>query len=159
MTARIVITAAAVATLAAAPSFAQDDHSGHATAAAQSATASARDPNLPPDNDAAKDQLAKSPRHGEWVDIRTASGAAINSFVIYPERSTKAPVVIVVHDIGGMSEWIRGIGNQLAREGFIAIVPDLLSGKGPNGGGTSSATSTPYRSGRRKAFPHVSRVR
>ena len=107
-------------------------------ASAQSATAGARDPNLPPDNDAAKEQLAKSPRHGEWVDVKMSNGAAINSFVIYPERSSKSPVVIVVHDIGGMSDWIRGIGDQLAKEGFIAIVPDLLSGKGPNGGGTAS---------------------
>jgi carboxymethylenebutenolidase len=67
-----------------------------------------------------------------------SGGPAINSFVIYPERSSKAPVVIVVHDIGGMSDWARAIGDQLAKEGFIAIVPDLLSGKGPNGGGTSS---------------------
>src|SRR5262249_40413871 len=70
--------------------------------------------------------------------VKMAGGPAINSFVIYPERSSKAPVVIVVHDIGGMSEWIRGIGDQLAKEGFIAIVPDLLSGRGPDGGGTSS---------------------
>jgi carboxymethylenebutenolidase len=97
-----------------------------------------RDPNLPPDNDGAKEQLAKSPRHGEWVDVPVSGAAAINSFVIYPERSTKAPVVIVVHDIGGMSDWIRAVGDQLAKEGFIAIVPDLLSGKGPNGGGTAS---------------------
>src|SRR5207247_4910466 len=100
--------------------------------------AGVRDPNLPPDNDAAKEQIAKSPRHAEWVDIKMATGAPINSFVIYPERSTKAPVVIVVHDIGGMSDWIRGIGGQLAKDGVIAIVHHLLSGKSPNGGGTAS---------------------
>jgi carboxymethylenebutenolidase len=132
--------AVAIAGLLGSPAVAQDDHSSHMTQAAptpQSAPAM-RNPNLPPDNDAAKEQLAKSPRHGEWVDIKLASGAPINSFVVYPERSSKAPVVIVVHDIGGMSDWIRGIGDQLAKEGFIAIVPDLLSGKGPNGGGTAS---------------------
>jgi len=119
--------------------YAQDPHAGHNTPMQQpAAPAAQRNPNLPPDNEAAKEQLAKSPRHGEWVDVKTAGGPAINSFVIYPERKDKAPVVIVVHDIGGMSDWIRGIGDQLAKEGFIAIVPDLLSGKGPNGGGTAS---------------------
>ena len=140
MTGRIAFAAAAIAALLRSPAFAQDDHSSHLMQSTQPTqnAAAMRDPNLPPDNDAAKEQLAKSPRHGEWVDIKLASGAPINSFVLYPERSSKAPVVIVVHDIGGMSDWIRGIGDQLAKEGFIAIVPDLLSGKGPNGGGTAS---------------------
>jgi carboxymethylenebutenolidase len=97
-----------------------------------------RNPNLPPDADAAKEQLAKSPRHGEWVDIKMAHPPAIRSFVVYPERSTKAPVVIVIHEIFGMADWVRGVADQLAKDGFIAIAPDLLSGKGPNGGGTES---------------------
>jgi carboxymethylenebutenolidase len=138
MNRHMILSTLAVAAISVVPAFGQDEHAGHATAAAQTATAMARDSNLPPDNDAAKEQLARSPRHGEWVDIKMAKGPALNSFVIYPERRTKAPVVIVVHDIGGMSDWIRAIGDQLAKEGFIAVVPDLLSGKGPNGGGTSS---------------------
>jgi carboxymethylenebutenolidase len=142
-----MFAATAIAALTIAPAFAQDPHAGHAVQqehaghtmpAAQTLAPGVRDPALPPDNEAATDQLAKSPRHGEWVDIKTPGSPAINTFVVYPERSTKAPVVIVVHDIGGMSDWARGIGDQLAKEGFIAIVPDLLSGKGPNGGGTSS---------------------
>ena len=138
MDVRIALAAAAIAAFSSAPAFTQDEHAGDATQPAQTQASGARDPNLPPDNEAAKEQIAKSPRHGEWVDIKMPTGPAINSFVIYPERSTKAPVVIVVHDIGGMSDWIRGIGDQLAKEGFIAVVPDLLSGKGPNGGGTAS---------------------
>ena len=133
-------TTMALAALAAAPALAQDDHAGHAMehgAASQSSAANSN-PNLPPDNDGAKDRLATSPRHGEWVDVKMPGGPAINSFVVYPERKDKGPVVIVVHDIGGMSDWARAIGDQLAKEGFIAIVPDLLSGKGPNGGGTAS---------------------
>jgi len=138
MNVQIIFVATTIAAVFAAPAFAQDEHADHATRPAQTAAPGVRDPNLPPDNDAAKEQIAKSPRHAEWVDIKMATGAPINSFAIYPERSTKAPVVIVVHDIGGMSDWIRGIGDQLAKEGFMAIVPDLLSGKGPNGGGTAS---------------------
>jgi carboxymethylenebutenolidase len=97
-----------------------------------------RNQNLPPDADAAVAQLQSSPRHGEWVDIPVRGGAPINSFVIYPERSTKAPVVIVIHEIFGMQDWVRGVADQLAKEGFITISPDLLSGMGPNGGGTAS---------------------
>ena len=82
--------------------------------------------------------LAESPRHGEFVDIEVAGGGKLNSWVVYPERQDKAGVVLVIHDIRGMSDWIRAVGDQLAQDGFIAIVPDFLSGKGPDGGGTSS---------------------
>src|SRR5207244_9523178 len=101
-----------------------------------------RNANLPPDADAAKEQLAKSPRHQEWVDIKMTDGPALKSFVVYPQRSTKAPVVIVIHEIFGMQDWVRGVADQLAKEGFIAVAPDLLSGKAANGGGTEGMNST-----------------
>ena len=82
--------------------------------------------------------LKESPRHGEWVDIKMADGTLLKSWVVYPERSTKTGVVLVIHDIRGMSDTARAVGDQLAQDGFIAIVPDFLSGKGPNGGGTES---------------------
>jgi carboxymethylenebutenolidase len=132
----MTLSAIAFATLAVAPAIAQE-HAGHTMPVPQTAPGQ-RNPNLPPDADAAKEQLAKSSRHGDWVDIKMANGPAIKSFVVYPERSTKAPVVIVIHEIFGMADWVRGVTDQLAKEGFIAIAPDLLSGKGPNGGGTES---------------------
>ena len=82
--------------------------------------------------------LKESTRHGEWVDIALPDGVKLNTWVVYPERKDKAGVVLVVHDIRGMADWPRALGDQLAQDGFIAIVPDFLSGKGPNGGGTSS---------------------
>ena len=82
--------------------------------------------------------LKESPRHGEWVDIKLPDGTALNSFVVYPQRPDKAGVVLVIHDINGMRDIPRAVGDQLAEDGFIAIVPDFLSGKGPNGGGTAS---------------------
>src|SRR5262249_37047016 len=89
-----------------------DQHAGHAmadqprdTLALAAQAAPARNPNLPPDADAAKDQLARSPRHGEWADIRVSDGPALKSFVVYPERSTRAPVVIVIHEIFGLTDW------------------------------------------------------
>ncbi len=101
-----------------------------------------RDENLPPGEQQAKAALEKSPRHGEWVDIKLPSGGApIRSWVVYPERKDKAGVVIVIHEIYGLTDWIRGVADQLAKEGFIAVAPDLISGRGPNGGGTDSVAS------------------
>jgi carboxymethylenebutenolidase len=82
--------------------------------------------------------LKESTRHGEWADVKLADGGVLKSWVVYPERAQKAGVVIVIHDIRGLSDMARALGDQLAQDGFIAIVPDFLSGKGPNGGGTES---------------------
>lgn len=88
--------------------------------------------------DLAARALKESPRHGEWVDIKLPDGGLLKSWVVYPERATKAGVVLVIHDIFGMRDIPRAVGDQLAQDGFIAIVPDFLSGKGPNGGGSES---------------------
>jgi len=80
--------------------------------------------------------LKESGRHGEWADVKLADGGVLKSWVVYPERAQKAGVVLVIHDIRGMSDMARAMGDQRAQVGFIAIVPDFLSGKGPNGGGT-----------------------
>jgi carboxymethylenebutenolidase len=96
-------------------------------------------PNLPPADDAAKGALSASPRHGEWADVKVPGLATpIRTWVVYPERKDKAGVVIVIHEVFGLSDWIRGVADQLAREGFIAVAPDLISGLGPGGGGTDS---------------------
>lgn len=98
-------------------------------------------PALPPDEAGAKAALEKTPRHGEWADVKMGDGPAIRSFVVYPERKDKAPVVIVIHEIYGLTDWIRGVADALAAEGFLAIAPDLISGLGPNGGGSDSLPS------------------
>jgi carboxymethylenebutenolidase len=90
--------------------------------------------------DWAKQQLAKSPRHREWVKVKNGT-REVNSFVVYPEVKNKATAVIVIHEIFGMSDWVQSLTDQLAAAGYIAIAPDLLSGMGPNGGGTSSLDS------------------
>jgi carboxymethylenebutenolidase len=97
---------------------------------------------IPPAEEQAKATLEKSPRHGEWIDVKMPSGGTpIKTWVVYPERKEKAGVVLVVHEIFGLSDWIRGVADQLAKDGFVAVAPDLLSGKGPGGGGTESAAS------------------
>jgi carboxymethylenebutenolidase len=87
--------------------------------------------------DWAKSRLAKSPRHQEWVKVKNGT-REVNSFVVYPEVKNKATTVVVIHEIFGMSDWVQSLTDQLAEAGYIAIAPDLLSGMGPNGGGTSS---------------------
>lgn len=104
--------------------------------------ATARDPNLPPGEDAAKAALETSPRHGELVDVARSEGQApIRTWIVYPERKDKAGVVLLIHEIYGLSDWMRGVADQLARDGLIAVAPDLISGLGPGGGGTDSVTS------------------
>ncbi len=83
--------------------------------------------------------LAASPRHGEWVRIDAGSAGNVDAWVVYPERSDNAPVVIVIHEIFGLTDWVRSVADRLAAEGFIAIAPDFLSGKAPGGGGSREA--------------------
>jgi carboxymethylenebutenolidase len=111
---------------------ATDSHAAadHATPSASAANIStADDRTRPPDAAGAIARLVSSPRHGEWATIRTGDGDSIRAWVVYPERSSKAPVVLVVHEIFGLSSWIRSVADQLAADGFIAIAPDLLTMK------------------------------
>jgi carboxymethylenebutenolidase len=81
-------------------------------------------------------KLDKSPRHGEFVKLKHDS-RDVEAFITYPEVRDKATTVVVVHEIFGMSDWAREMTDELAAEGYIAIVPDLVSGAGTNGGGTA----------------------
>ena len=90
-----------------------------------------------PAQDWAKAKLEKSPRHQEWVKVKHGS-REVNAFVVFPEVKDKATAVVVIHEIFGMTDWVRDVADELAAAGYIAIAPDLLSGMGPNGGGTES---------------------
>ncbi|MDQ6871483.1 MAG: dienelactone hydrolase family protein [Gemmatimonadota bacterium] len=106
-----------------------DSHSDHAPPASANAIAAPQTQGLPPDASGALSRLGDSPRHGEWVTVRTGDGDSLRTWVVYPERSTKAPVVIVVHEVYGLSSWVRSVADQVAADGFIAIAPDLLTMK------------------------------
>jgi carboxymethylenebutenolidase len=81
--------------------------------------------------DWAKANLAKSPRHGEFVTIHEPGGRDLQAWVVYPEVKDKAPVVVMIHEIFGMSDWAREMADELAGAGYIVVEPDLLSGFGP----------------------------
>src|SRR5438093_805180 len=80
--------------------------------------------------DWAKQKLEKSPCHREWVNVKNGD-RTISAFVVYPEVKSKAPAVVVIHEIFGMSDWVQVLTDELAEAGYIAIAPDLLSGLGP----------------------------
>ena len=88
----------------------------------------------------AKARLEKSPRHGEWVKVKQWK-REVHCFVVYPEVKDKATAVVVIHEIFGLSDWVRSVADQLAEAGYIAIAPDLLSGTAPGGGGTAELGS------------------
>lgn len=124
-----------------------DEHAGHdmdGGAIRGAATiAMARQPGgIAPGAAEAAARLAASPRHAEWVMIpaATGSGDSIAAFVVFPERRDNAPVVVVVHEIFGLSTWVKAVADQLAADGFIAIAPDLLSKER----GGASTDSLPY---------------
>ncbi len=83
----------------------------------------------PPSATNAQARLEASPRHGEWVVVKTSPTDSVRAWVVYPERRDNAPVVVVVHEIFGLSHWVRAVADQLAADGFIAIAPDLLTMK------------------------------
>ena len=85
---------------------------------------------LPPSANSAPARLKASPRHAEWTKIAWEPGSkdSLMAWIVYPTTSrTKSPVVVVVHEIYGLSTWVRGVADQVAAEGFIAIAPDLNS--------------------------------
>ncbi|MBI3792207.1 MAG: dienelactone hydrolase family protein [Gemmatimonadetes bacterium] len=114
-----------------------DDHAGHdrdgtaVPAMAGHDMGAAQDPSIPAGNADAKARLAASPRHGEWAKIAWEPGSAdsLMAWVVYPEKKRNAPVVVVIHEIFGLSTWVRGVADQLAADGYIAVAPDLISQK------------------------------
>src|SRR5260370_27414818 len=81
----------------------------------------------------AKATLEKSPRHREWVTVKH-DNRAVETFVVYPESKSKAPVVLIIHEIFGMTDWVQDLADQVAAAGYVAVAPALLSGMGPDGG-------------------------
>jgi carboxymethylenebutenolidase len=90
--------------------------------------------------DWAKTRLEASPRHREYVALKHGS-RTVQALVVYPEVKNKASVVVLVHEIFGLSDWAKEMADELAAEGFIVIAPDLLTGFGPGGGGSSEFPS------------------
>ena len=83
----------------------------------------------------ARERIDKSPRHSEWVTVKH-DGRNVDTLVVYPESKDKRPVVLVIHEIFGLSDWAQELADELAAAGYIAVAPDLLSGMAPNGGRT-----------------------
>jgi carboxymethylenebutenolidase len=85
--------------------------------------------------DWARQAVDKSPRRHEWVTVKHDS-RAVESFIAYPQSPGKAPAIVVIHEIFGMTDWVESVTDEFAEAGYLAIAPDLLSGMAPNGGRT-----------------------
>ena len=90
--------------------------------------------------DWAKTRLDASPRHHEYINLQHG-GRTVQAFVVYPEVKTKAPVIVLIHEIFGLSDWAKEMADELAGQGFIVVAPDLLTGFGPNNGGSDAFPS------------------
>jgi carboxymethylenebutenolidase len=89
--------------------------------------------------DWAQAQLKKSSRHREWVTVKHDS-RSVQTFIVYPESKDKKPVVLIIHEIFGLTDWAQELADEVAEAGYVAVAPDLLSGMAPNGGRTSDFT-------------------
>lgn len=132
----VVVTACAYQRSSTTSMTSMDDHTAHMAAADRQAPAARSSdatqqgtPGLPASNMSAAARLQASPRHGEWVKLAYEPGSAdsLMAWIVYPSTNRKAPVVVVVHEIFGLSTWVRGVADQVAAEGFIAIAPDFVS--------------------------------
>jgi carboxymethylenebutenolidase len=87
------------------------------------------------------ERLQTSPRHHEFVDIESAGGRKVKTWVVYPQVDHPATVVLMIHENRGLTDWVRSAADEMAEAGYVAVAPDLLSGSGPGGGGTAEIGS------------------
>ena len=110
-----------------------DEHAGHSAVTGKQTAGSEQRITLPASAASAAARVSATPRRNEWAMIRTGPSDSVAAWVVYPQRTTKAPVVVVIHEIFGLSTWVRSVADQLAADGFIAIAPDLLTMKRSGG--------------------------
>lgn len=91
--------------------------------------------------DPAAQRLENSPRHHEWVEITTEGGRTVRALVVFPEVGKPVHAVVLIHENRGLTNWEKGVADQVAEAGYLAIAPDLLSGTAPDGGNTDDYPS------------------
>ena len=131
-----------------------DEHAGHEAHAATTAVAVAipQGTAIPAGATTALQRINASPRHGEWVAIKVGATDSVMAWVVFPERSQKAPVVIAIHENTGLNTWTRGVADQLAADGFIGIAPDMTT-MGKTGSLTEDVTQDVGRAAMQRATP------
>jgi carboxymethylenebutenolidase len=96
-----------------------------------------KQPDLPAGLFTAESTMARTKIRHEWADVPVGH-VKMHVWIEYPDGDGKAPVVVVMPHAAGLTDWARGIADQLAVQGFIAVEPDIVSGLGPNGGNYDS---------------------
>jgi len=102
--------------------------------------------------DWARQAVDKSPRRREWVTVKHGD-RSVESVVAYPQSRDKAPAIVVIHEIFGMTDWVENVADEFAQAGYLAIAPDLLSGMAPNGGRTKDLQASEVGQAIRKLPP------
>src|ERR1700732_1107917 len=100
----------------------------------------------------ARERIAKSPRHSEWGTVKH-DGRNVETLIVYPESKDKRPVVVLIHEIFGSSDWVQELADEVAAAGYIAVAPDLLSGMAPNGGREAECLIALYECGTKTHRP------
>src|SRR5947207_7143 len=83
------------------------------------------------------ERLQTSPRHHEWAEIDSSGGRKVKTWIVYPQVDHPATLVLLIHENRGLTDWVRGLADEVAEAGYVAVAPDLLSGTAPGGGGTA----------------------
>ena len=94
--------------------------------------------------DWAKARLEKSPRHQEWVDIKYGN-RTVHAFVVYPEVKSKAPAVLVIHEIFGLTDWARSAADRWRRQGTSRLLPICFQDLAPKGAGRAISPALTMR--------------
>jgi len=80
--------------------------------------------------DWAQQAVDKSPRRHESVKV-TYNGRSVDTFIAYPQSPGKSPAVIIIHDVIAFAPWVENVADRFAEAGYLALAPDLLSGRTP----------------------------
>lgn len=75
-------------------------------------------------------KIALSPLRHEWVTVRLGN-RELKAFATYPQGKSTGPVVIVGHEVFGLTDSTKNTSDEIAQMGYVTLAPDFLSGLGP----------------------------
>lgn len=94
-----------------------------------------------PSASSAKDLLNTTHRHREWITVPISRSESALAWVMYPERTDRAPVIVLSDGRPEPEDWTRAVSDQLAAEGYVVVVPDVLTEVDAQGNRRAAAPS------------------
>lgn len=95
------------------------------------------DPLVPVISHAAQVDPHDSELASSEIKYTSIDGTAIGGYIARPKGDIARPAVVVIHPWSGIDDHTRDVARRLAKAGYVALAPDLLSRMG----GTSSFAS------------------